>query len=306
MKRRLNPKAFLITVVAFVSLGGVVFAVHGYQMGRSSAGLLTLAEKTEKRGDLARSVDYLGRYLVYVPENVDAQAKYGLLLASNELSAPLETRKRALAILEKVLRKRPDRLDLRERLVDVAMDLQEFEQARPHLQILHKAKPAEGDLEYRLGRCEEANGRFDEAVRWYRQAKLHTPGKVDSYVRMAELLRFRLNQAREADRVMDAVTLKDGLIAANGQSAEAYLARSRYREKAGLSGVADDVAQALKLAPDDAAVILAAADLAKSRTRGARGHLGRGSSSSRPTPPCISRWLRSRFGPATGTKRCPA
>jgi len=83
---------------------------------------------------------------------------------------------------------------------------------------------------------------------------------VDAFARLAALLRGPLAEPARADDVMDR------LIAANGRSAHAYLARALYRREAELPGPAgQDLDRARELAPDDPDVLAAVADLALSR-----------------------------------------
>jgi tetratricopeptide (TPR) repeat protein len=62
-----------------------------------------------------------------------------------------------------------------------------------------------------------------------------------------------------ADAVMEA------MVAANSQSAEAHLVRYYHRRQFRVPGAASDVARALALAPDDLAVLVAAAEAARDR-----------------------------------------
>src|SRR5260370_42710561 len=79
---------------------------------------------------------------------------------------------------------------------------------------------------------------------------------------------------------MDARKGGGGLIAHNGRSAAAYLARARYCGRFAVPGAdpAADIARALKLAPDDADVLLAAATSARvqGNLEAARGRLEHG------------------------------
>ena len=104
-----------------------------------------------------------------------------------------------------------------------------------------RAFPKDAELEDLQGQCAVAAARFDQADLWWERAVQHAPGRVDCSARRGHLLRRRLNRPEDADRVMDA------MIAANPQSAAAYLARGRYRaEFHGTKQAGADIAQALE------------------------------------------------------------
>ena len=103
-------------------------------------------------------------------------------------------------------------------------------------------KPEDGDLEYLIAYCSEAEGDHAAAVRWYRSSIAHDPHRIDSFVRLAWVLRSRLDDPTGANKVMDASEIKNGLIAANPQSARAFLERGYYRKRYQLAGVEADIA----------------------------------------------------------------
>ncbi|SIO61511.1 Tfp pilus assembly protein PilF [Singulisphaera sp. GP187] len=126
-----------------------------------------------------------------------------------------------------------------------------------------------------LGRCLEEQARTgprDEsdhsslkALACYRLALTRAPDRVDLYVRLAALLRGPIDDPAQADRVMDAGDIRDGVVAKNSDSYLAYLARAQYRKALGLSGVTDDVTRAWQLAPEEADVIVAVGEIARER-----------------------------------------
>src|SRR5262249_33544045 len=132
--------------------------------------------------------------------------------------------------------------------------------------MLQRSRPKDAEVIELAGRCQEGLGKFPEAVELYNQAREVEPGRIEVYGRLARVLRQRLSDPAGADKVMDASAVAPGgLIATNGNSAKAYLARARYREEFNIPGADDDVAEALKVAPDDVEVLLAAALLERDR-----------------------------------------
>jgi cellulose synthase operon protein C len=307
MRRRLNWK-FLSALLGVVALaGGTVVLVHELQVNRSAAGLLHQADRAEVEGRLAKSQEYLGRYLGYRPDDTASLARYGLILEKEARTR--KERKDALAVLEKVLLGDPSRDDVRLRAARLAIDLTQYPEAREHLVILNEknlqggGKRPDGELMDLLGQCDQGEGKYAEAAGKYEKAIEASPDRVECYVRLVGLLRNRLNQAKQADEVMDAGQaektagkagtvaakagnaagkVKKGLIAANGGSFRAYLARAYYCRQFGLPGAAEtaaaDVRRALELAPDDADVLIAAAAEALSAgdLKQARSYLERG------------------------------
>jgi tetratricopeptide (TPR) repeat protein len=309
-RRRLNAKRLACLLIPAALLAAGVHWLHASQVQGSARGLLWQAERAEARDDLPTAARYLSRYLVFVPEDDEALAKYALQL--DRLARTNWERSQALLLLEQVLRRTPERRQVRRRLVRLAMSLGRFADARAHLLTLLRAEPRSGELEWLLGECEQANGRFAHAEEWYRKAMRHAPGRRDSYLRLAELLHARPELAARAGKrrpelaavlaaapqagfpaglPWTALILGDrrrwphpaevvinNLVAANPRSFQAHLARAGYRQQFHLAGAADDLARARRLAPRAAEVLLACAQWAQDNGRHdeARRHLQRG------------------------------
>jgi tetratricopeptide (TPR) repeat protein len=257
MNVRLNGKLVAWVIGTALVLAGGVHLLHGFQSRRGARDLLPLADAAEQRGDPAEAARFLGNYLTLVPDDAGALARCAGLLA--RLPAPA-ARDRAVEMYALVLRRQPDRDDVRRRLVQVSLDLGHFGDVEAHLAPLRKAFPADGELEFAEGRCLEARREFARAAACYTRAVEHDPHQTDAYVRLARLLRLRLGRPGEADRVMDR------LVTANAESFRAYLGRGRYRQERGaLDDAARDLARAEELAPRDLDVLLAAGELAQAR-----------------------------------------
>lgn len=252
MKTRLDTRFLAQTLVVFVALGCAAQLLHVFQSRRNARSWLYQAERFEKKGRLERTATYLGRYLDFAPHDTDALAKFGLTL--DQLAVAPKDQMRVFAVLEQVLRRQPRRAGTRRHLVSVAMRLGLYSDARSHLEILLQTEPENGDYERLLGACHEANGRHAEAAVHYSRAVEFAPDQVEGYVRLADVLRRRLDQPRQAGQVMDR------LVAVNAKSANAFRARARYRSDCGLlDDAARDLAKARGLEPDGAGHILEAA-----------------------------------------------
>lgn len=254
MRRTVNLKLLVVLVAVLAGMAGGTHFLHAYQMKRNARVLLKHAERLEEQGKLAEAASYLGRYLVYEPQDVDALARYGVLLEKFPESPG--TRGRAAFVLEQVLRHDPKRSEVRRKLIQVEMQLGRYGDARDHLNLLLKEDCRDdGELEELLGRCHEAAGEFGRAAQDYQKAVKHAPARVESHVNLSRVLRLRLGRPAEADAVMDALVRHSPRLTA------AYLARARYRLEYGQKGAAEDIQKARELAPEDADVYLVSAQL---------------------------------------------
>ena len=247
-KRRINVWFLGGLAIAVVVLGAGMHVLHGVQVRRNAAGLLEQAAEAEARGDGALAAETLKFYLGFEPDDGEAAVRYARLLVSEGSAADANSRVLALRAFDRALGLLPDdhadREAIRREAADLALELGDFVAARSHLERLRKDHPDDGELAYRLGTSEEALSQYEKAANLYAEAIEHAPEMVEAYARRAALLRDRLKQPGEADRLMDAREVVDGVIAAtDGQSFRAYLERARYRQAAGLPGVEEDVAR---------------------------------------------------------------
>lgn len=269
-KRTLNTKLLLGLVAGAAAAGVGVHVLHGAQVRRGARALLVQADRAKDRGETDKERDYLGRYLAYEPGDAAALARLGRLREA-EAKAPADLLS-AVRVYEKALLRDPDDQETRRRLVRLAVPLELFSEAKGHLEFWPPDQ-LDGELAALYGRCEEGVGRFAEAAERYRQALGLEPTRIETYTRLADLLRAQLHDPDQADLLMNARQVdKKGLIAANPNSALALLARARYRQryKIEVEGVAADVDRALKLAPDGPDELLAAAEQAGARALEAR------------------------------------
>ena len=277
MQRRINVKVLIGLVVGTALLGGGVFLLHRFQVDRNAGLLLDQAKKAESNHDLEKTRVYLVRYLSYRPNDLESLAWYGGVLQKQATTD--EQRDQALKVYQRVVARGGQTPELRRELAALAVQLGQFGIARNAVEGLVtpaspgaklQPSPAEAELRYLLGRCQEAGGRYPEARDLYQQARQQDPTRIEAYVQLANLLRNRLSEADEADRVMDVPKDEDGVVVMNPKAAAAYLARLRYRERFGIGqdtkeaaeAMKADVAKAIELSPDDPEVLLVAASAA--------------------------------------------
>lgn len=258
-RQRLNLRFFVCLIVAGCLLTVLWYGVNRWQVRRQAANLLQQADLAESQQRLDRASRYVGLYVGLVPGDIDARARYGLLL--ERLADSPQGREGALTVFEQVLIRDPQRSDIRRRVARFTVELGRFDDAVHHLTVLSTQLPNDGEVQELFGRAYEGRGEYGKAASCYQKAIDSAPQRAEPYLRLALLQRDRLGRTAQVEATLDK------LIKANGQSYQAYLARARYR----LEGTADtealeaarlDMEQALRLAPDEPEVLIRAAALA--------------------------------------------
>jgi tetratricopeptide (TPR) repeat protein len=281
--RRLNIKLFLILMASSGLFLGTLFTVHAFQTGSIGRALLARADKAEQEQDLRQAAKYISRYLELRPEDVEQRAHLARLLSDDKLAITPKARAQAIFVIEQVLLKDPHYHDLRLKLVRLALAVDRTELAQQHLRPLQTELPDNGEVEHLLAQVAATQKKWTEAAAWERKAIKHAPQQIDSYVFLADVLRRQSGPDKDGSAAAEADRVMDDLVAKNPNSSAAHLARWQYcKQWAGLEGAhktaADNVAAALRLAPDDAGVLLAAAELAQAehQPERAREHLEHG------------------------------
>jgi tetratricopeptide (TPR) repeat protein len=168
--RRLNVKLFLGLVGGTLFLAILVVVVHQLQAGNISSALLWQAEQAEKQGRLRDAARFLKRYLEFAPDDIEERARLGRLLADPTLAVNNRTRQRARFVIEQVLTREPERHDLRQILVRLALDSWQLDVAREHLGQLQKKLPGNPDVLGLVGQLQEKEEQTDQALQTYRKA----------------------------------------------------------------------------------------------------------------------------------------
>lgn len=250
--KTLNVRFLAILVGSGVALAILVGVVHHFQVRRHAnfflerARMANAEEAPEKR---VEALDDYNRYLALRPWDNEANAEMGLLLADLGLREP------AFIRLEEVVRKDSSRADVRRRLVELAMGWGRFTDAREHLKVLQKSLPDDAELMEMLGRCQMGTEEYHEAEQSFLEAIETDPARLESYVFLANILRYRLERPDEADAWMDK------MVAANEELPRAYILRASHLRRIGkLEEAEADIAKALELAPDNEEALLAAAE----------------------------------------------
>ncbi|HYV35442.1 MAG TPA: tetratricopeptide repeat protein [Gemmataceae bacterium] len=184
--KSVNLKALAILIVTPMVLGGGLYFLHAFQVKRNARDLYDRALQMEKEGKVSEAVMVLEQYLGMAPHDDLALAKFGVMLAQDAKNP--RARERAVLVLDQVLRRDPNREDLRRKVVELTLSLGQFNAARHHLALLHKIHPEDVDVLHWYGRCEAGVGNNDKAAEWYGKAIKIDPQRVELSMDYAALL----------------------------------------------------------------------------------------------------------------------
>ncbi len=255
--RRINLRLLAILAISVAILGVAVHLLHGYQIRANADAFLREAREARESGETGVALHRLEWYLRFVPDDVEAQAELGMMLADRGANH------RAFALLEGVLRGEPDRMDVRRKLVDVIIRLGRHSDARTHLEdYLLKQSPGDPELLAILATCQQAMGDLDAAEASLRESIDNEPRQVDAYAQLARLLQTQQKRRAEADPWIER------MLEANPESGPASLAAARYFRDTERYEAALPLAEAaLGHAPDDLEALLTAATCALAATQ---------------------------------------
>lgn len=284
MRRKVNWKALAILVVGTAVVVTGAYFFHRRQVRKNATALRDQADAARYEGELAREINYLRQFLGFMPSDTDALERYGLLLANERVATSPMSRFRAITVLDQVLARDPERVKVREKVVELAMSIHRYREASEHLRgHLLAYAPQDAGLRARLGQCEDEMGRFKEARAAY-EAAVERGASPETYFRLAVLLREHGLEvlgsdgreqpgdlARKADDLILNRMIQGGEASADYR---AFLTRAEYLRLYRPAGLSDDarlrrieadVIQAQKLGGKKPEVILALAELSLGR-----------------------------------------
>jgi exosortase len=280
--------------VALAIFGAVLW--HQRQQSRVHGALLAAATRYEQAEDWPTAAGYLRSYLRFQRDDTHAYAR--LALAMNQAARDTSEKRRALTVLTAAWKANPDDLRLALEQAKLAFELRQYSQV---------IDTAAGILNHpEIEKSENAEAR-SLAARWRAAAMYDVLSSTDAFapfgwkdvadaldaarkldsnypqhaLRLGLVLRERLRSPAEAERIQLADRALDEAVQANVDSAEAWLARYRYRQQFVrreeatpelLAAMDADLLQAVRLDADDnprnVHILVAAAE----RERG-RGNL---------------------------------
>jgi cellulose synthase operon protein C len=284
--RRLNARLLLLLLVA-VAVGGLIMqGLHAYQVGRQSSAFLREADRAEQAGNSQEAAGFLRTYLHLVPEDTQTMERLATLLFDHRQYGE------ARDLFGQIILRDQNNEHVRRRLVDTSIRSERYQDALYHLGFLLKSHPDDADLWLQFGAAQEGLGQFRPAVDDFATAIKKSPGLIAAYEKSARILADRLADSQAAITLLvKMVNEKE-----NRMKSEAYIARARFiqshmedrsvraaiganrdsgkssrpqtgsdsqrSQEAPQKAFADDVKEALRLAPTNSQALLLAAQAA--------------------------------------------
>lgn len=204
--KKLNVRLLAILVGTALVLTVTVLVVRHFQVRRHAKTDLENARsinKLEKLEERAEALKPYMRYLGWFPKETEARAELGLLLADMSKEDPSCLFK-AFGQLQQVLLEDTMRDDVRRTVIDLAMRMARFSDARAHIEALQNRSPNDGELFELLARCQIAEKEYSAARRSYETAISYAPELLEAYVGLATLLRTHAEELKYSATVDDA------------------------------------------------------------------------------------------------------
>lgn len=262
--RAVNWRLLLATVIAVLVAAPAVMVWHTRQIKHVAEAFLGRADRLEAEQKWESAADYLHRYLRIYPQ--DARIWVRLAHTYDKSVRGGRRRSRAIDLYYRAAGVAPNDLALRERLCRLLLEEKRFLEAQQQAEALSKIQP-----ESRPGRVVRALAMYglatsggvvtlDDAIAEMRKVLEVHPGEIELALVFANVCRepSRL-RSEDAGAALADLTMQR-LVEALPDSAEAHLARYRYRRLHGLPGAEADLTQALALGPSDPEVLLTAGD----------------------------------------------
>lgn len=272
---RVNYRLLIGLIVGSLVCSALVFGLWKFQIDRKSGVLISEAEKALEEGDVRRAVEFYGQYLTIRSDN-DVRMKYAQ--ASAKLSELDDVKmpefQLAWQTLESTVRDSelgalPESNELRRQLVKIYAMMRRYKDALDHLDYLLSQDPNNIELQTLQASYLVSSGEFDKALDQYYKLtgydpvsrsfdaeKATAPKDTQVYTDFSKLVQTRLKDAAFANQIMDQ------MIAANPDSAKAYLARGNFLSAKDAENTAagrEDIDKAFELEPENADVIVAKA-----------------------------------------------
>lgn len=249
-----NKKLLLYLFIGLVVFSGGLFLVNYIQADRAIDALRWQSEHAAEQGKLDKAILYMRQYLDLRGDDHDAAVKLAEMILQKGNSQRQLTS--ALFLYERVLREAPQREDVRQKLADLALRLNRFGDAQIHIRAMLDKSPNDSGLWERLGRCQVALNKLDDARTSFEKAIAADAQNIRACELLVDLLVNQLNLPDEGREWLDK------LVRANPRKPEAYLARARYWKSIDKeTDCQRDLERALEIEPENADGLLMLAEL---------------------------------------------
>ena len=286
---RVNYTLLIGLLVGILVAGGAGYGVWYLQMEKNADTFKKRAMEAKAEGNLGEATEQLAKYIGFRPD--DAEARMDLAYMNIEVAErALDNRdfflfQKKREAVKDALYKFPKDDKLRKAYVDLLTIkehgvLQAFaKETEKHIKTLLTKEPDNAELLSKRAICLQVIGNYREAtehlnrlvghnpeeddlVEAFKKDKALAPDDVSNFAMLAGIMIEQFEQRKRADRLIDY------MIELNPKSAEAYLARYRYRSILDrgkgstddlLQFAKDDLAKAYELDPKDPKVLLALA-----------------------------------------------
>lgn len=267
MRYRLNVTLLLAVLAGGLLLAGGGYAAWKYQLSRNADLYLKNAEEAEASGNLRGVASNLHRAMRIRKDNAEIADRTANAYADvSELDeAESKDIRKALGMMEAIVREYPTNETLRRRLYDKYVKLNVVKSALEHSSILLNAHPDDAELKGQraslmalanndrdaIRYCQKLVG-YDRGTETFDVEKAGAPEQANVYRLLALMLRRTDNDPELADRVIEQ------MLEVNEKDALAHLLYGQYQNTFVEPGSGDDsIRKAAEIDPDDAGVILA-------------------------------------------------
>lgn len=255
--RRVNWTFAIALIVIVVTAAGGFHVLHVVRYGQIADDLRWQVDRSRDEGRPDDAIRFASLYLDFRPDDVGMMTDVAKWL--REKATNRKQRASILGLYERITRLNPDDKAARRQVVELSMTLGEWAIAKDNLEILLRAEPGDSQLCENFGYCQQCIGRYNEAAEWYRKAVQADPHRIVAYLRLAVLYQQQLKQV---ERVIPII---DEAIAANPNSAPAYVAKAQLLRSHGqLKAAAEAIRKSREIDADDAQGLIVAADIEQS------------------------------------------
>ena len=133
-KRQVNLRLLLVSAVILATVCPLGYLWYAYRINKVGAALLQRASSLEQQGQWPEAAEYLSRYTQFEPTDMDARVR--LVGVVEHIAATAPQQRHLVALLYDTLGHVPDRTELRVKLAQQLLQLQDFHGAQTEAQKL--------------------------------------------------------------------------------------------------------------------------------------------------------------------------